>query len=418
MTDASKIASRTEAENKSISEFLSKYFGADFEPTPARDEEQRLITSILAYVEGHFDGTWIREEAPGTSIRKRTVRPTKYVLGLALDFAIVAQQVLSAKKRDNRFSPEISFSDIEKDYQILTARGGTDANTLTFKIGDSEFGIRTVENAVVDLFHGKLGRLKYPSAYGYNTGQWRRHRALLTRCFSLSKAGRYHLSSKLFDLALRKLAASNTSFAAQPPRVFEAIVERCERAAKGENGGLLFQGIAYGYHFADNPMLAVVADKVRTGSSRQRRFGDIDCYYGLQLEIAAEVKDYGVKANDQELLSFAERCNDFAVPLSIAFVHEASDDARSTLSGRGLTVISRSDLLAKIKGWDWQKQERAVHGLLHYLSHIEQNENTERRVLGFIESVDPYHPSLNNIDVTAELSAVTADATDCNAPQS
>jgi len=44
--------------------------------------------------------------------------------------------------------------------------------------------------------------------------------------------------------------------------------------------------------------------------------------------------------------------------------------------------------------WDWQKQNNAVQGMLHYIAHVEQDPKAVRRLLEFIKEVDPNHDTL------------------------
>jgi hypothetical protein len=47
-----------------------------------------------------------------------------------------------------------------------------------------------------------------------------------------------------------------------------------------------------------------------------------------------------------------------------------------------------------VRIWDWQKQDAAVHEMLHYLAHVEQNPSAVARLLAFIGERDPEHNSL------------------------
>jgi hypothetical protein len=66
-------------------------------------------------------------------------------------------------------------------------------------------------------------------------------------------------------------------------------------AHKGELTGTSLQGIAFGFLRADNPHLQIEIDKVRTGSKRLQRIGDVDGWEGARLAISAEAKQFEIK---------------------------------------------------------------------------------------------------------------------------
>lgn len=176
-------------------------------------------------------------------------------------------------------------------YQVSAGVGERKANTPTLSYKGKREGIRRIEESIVELFHS-LNRSGYPSAYVYNTGQWQKYQDLLLACFQLSESARLLLCERLIAFGLVNLP-KNSFYARETVRIrlFEEVVKDYERGVQGENGGLVFQAIAYGYIAADRPHLSIIADKVRTGSARQKRFGDIDCYCGLDLGTSIEVKD-------------------------------------------------------------------------------------------------------------------------------
>lgn len=367
----------TQQEQQLLAEFLAPYFGREMRLAPVTPQEQDVIDAVLATVERDFSGK-------------------RYILGLALDFSLLAQRLALVDADAKAFRSEITTDILFQHYERVTEKSGRLANTLTVKYGASTEGIRRIEEQVVKLFHA-LNRSGYPSAYVYNTGQWHKYPELLLSCFKLSEAGRYSLCTNLVQLGLEKLA-ENTFFGRQTarPKLFLAIVTEYDRATrKEENGGLVYQAIAYGFIKADRGHLDIIADKVRTGSSRQRRFGDIDGYYGLDLEVSVEVKDLAITAEniERQLGSFVSQAVGNSVN-GIAFAASFSGEARQELQKAGITALAQSDLEWIVRGWDWQKQERAVQGILHYLAHIEQNPEATERMLRFIKERDAAHSSL------------------------
>ena len=201
----------------------------------------------------------------------------------------------------------------------------------------------------------------------------------------------------MIEYGLDNLAA-NTFFGreAERPILFAAIISEYNRTArKTENGGLVYQAIAYGFMKADRGHLDLIADKVRTGSARQRRFGDIDGYYGLDLEVSVEVKDLTVTNENfsKQFGTFVKEATGNHIT-GIALAVSFAEQVRQELATEGITALSQDDLLWIVNGWDWQKQDRAVQGILHYLAHIEQNPEAVHRLLVFIQERDTAHSSL------------------------
>ena len=81
--------------------------------------------------------------------------------------------------------------------------------------------------------------------------------------------------------------------------------------------------------------------------------------------------------------------------LGIAFVVSIDSDALVILNNFDVKAITEADLLDILNLWDWPKQDEAVHGMLHYLSHVEQNPEAVDRLLTFIAHHDPKHNSLD-----------------------
>lgn len=367
---------RTESEKHIIQEFLGEIFIEPDAKISDVTQEEALIEEYIDYIDTRF-------------------KSMKYILGLGLDFCILAQKLSRQDSEMKQFTPNFTNEEIFHRYQLVTSRGGKKANTLTLTYGDSQEGIRKIEESVANLFHA-MDRSDYPSAYVYNTGQWQKYQDLLTWAFQLSESGKWAVCDRLISYGLDHLP-KNSFYVREQPRVrlYEQLVQSYERSAKGENGGLVFQAIAYGFLCADRPHLALVADKVRTGSSRQKRFGDIDCYGGLDLETSVEVKDIDItpKHFDKELGQFCRNCEGNNI-VGIAFVAGIDDKTAKIILRHGVRIITQVILLRIVELWDWEKQNAAVQGTLHYISHIEQNPSAVVRLLEFIRDNDPNHDSL------------------------
>jgi hypothetical protein len=383
-------AARSVIETEEISTFLEALFGDDFTPGELEEEEQAVVNGILAYVRERFSNT-------------------KYVLGLALDFTLLKQKLLWGGGGEcEDFEPNLTEKKLFAAYSVIEKSGNRTLNTLTLARSGKHSGetrnegIRRIEEKVTDLFHS-LDRTGYPSAYVYNTGQWQKHRVLLVECFKLSQSGRYVITNDLIDFGLSTMQkASFYVRETHRPKLFHAIVHEFPRGAvDGENAGLMFQAIAYGYFKADRPHLNIVVDKVRTGSSRQRRFGDIDLYSGLDLEVSVEVKDMNIGSGNlgHQLGLFMKKALARNLP-GLIFAGSIEVDARQLIVEDGFQIVTQDELLNEIRRWDWQKQDSAVNGLMHYLSNIEQNPEAVLRLLEFIAIRDPHSPLLAHLRPT------------------
>jgi hypothetical protein len=367
---------RSESETRIIGELVGRWFSG---PVPKKDDDAPTIDAIVAYVDTRFSDM-------------------KYILGLAIDFVVLAQQVAGADRSFQPLAARDSVDPLFKRYPRVEQRGSRGANTLTLTVGETNFGIRKIEELVVDAFH-KMERSEFPSAYVYNTGQWSKYKDLLALTFRLSSGDRRRAVERLFDFGLERLERNTFYF--QPrlrTRVFNEVVTRYERSADGENGGLTLQAMVYGWCSMMFSHLHIDADKVRTGSKRQRRFGDIDGYLGLELELSVEVKDMTINSENYErqIRKFAELVGSHNIH-GLVIAGDFTKDVFETAEADGLVVMTVSDLQRNCQMWDWAKQDRALHAMLHYLAHIEQNPAAVKRLLAFVRSVDEGHQALTHL---------------------
>lgn len=371
----------TDSEKEIIKEFLKPYFGPDFVPVRVARADQRTIDEVTTFVASQFSRM-------------------RYVLGLALDFTLVAQHLSLHDATAKAHRPGLTKDELFTRYEQRTSHAGRTSNTLTLKYQDQSIGIRKIEEGVVDLFM-RLKRPGYPSAYVYNTGQWHKFQdSLLVPCFSPSESGRHHLATALIQFGLDNLKGSAYLGRDTPRvRIFPLIMERYPRTQAGENSGSAFQGMAYGFMKADRPHLSLVVDKTRTGSARQGRIGDIDGYFGLDLEVTVEVKDRPLTDDNvsKELGEFLAKVSANKVQ-GLAFVSSATDAAVEEVEKHGVNCLTLTDVLHIVARWDWRKQDAAVQGVLHFLAHIEQDPDAVDRLLGFIAEHDPDHDALAYLD--------------------
>lgn len=372
-----------ENEQAAIQRFLALGFPENFVPRKLKEAEAAIVERVVDYVANR-------------------IGQATYVLGLALDFTMVAQLLSQFDPAAKAFRPGFDEATLFATYPQTTSKT-KNVNTLTLTVQhegkERKIGIRRIEEKVIDLFVA-ADRSGYPSAYVYNTGMWRSYRDLLVDCFRLSESGRFLLCKRLIAFGLERLG-KNTYFGRTRarPRLFETIMTEYPRTGgAGENAGTVFQGIAYGYVHADRPHLSLIVDKSRTGSARQRRFGDVDGYFGLALEVAIEVKDEPIRGStvETELGQFARDVSRHNVQ-GLVIATDSDSTANSWLEGFGVYVVDQATILSTVKLWDWRKQDAATHGLLHFLSHVEQRPEAVRRLMEFIREKDPTHDSLNDL---------------------
>jgi hypothetical protein len=366
----------TARENEVVSAFFKNVFNS-LKAEEISGSERKTIDDVINYVANRFSSM-------------------KYILGLAIDFILLAEGLAIYDQNLNKFNPSLTKAELFNQYKLVTKVGKKTTNTLSLKFkGNKKVGIRKFEELVVALFH-EINRTDYPSAYVYNTGQWTKYQDLLTNCFKLSQHGRVYAVLKLIAYGLNKMER-NIFFERRGDRrnLFFDIILNYTRSAAGENGGLTFQSLVYGFICADRPHLNIIADKVRTGSARQKRIGDIDCYRGIELEMSVEVKDMDIGKQNfgRELGAFVNNIDDGNLFGTVAS-RSIDSDIFKLLHSRNIASITNNDLRRTVATWDWSKQNNAVDGMLHYLSHIEQNEQATKRLQCFIKERGYDHLSL------------------------
>jgi len=150
--------------------------------------------------------------------------------------------------------------------------------------------------------------------------------------------------------------------------------------------GAAYQGIVFGFVRADNPHLQVEIDKVRTGSKRLQRVGDIDCWEGSRLAISAEVKQLTLKTDavpDLEAFGNATgKRGSLGMVVALAF----DEGARDEIEALGLKALDRNDLLRIVELWDPLKQRTAVQSLVYYAQHVEKKLIPYRPAQGISET--------------------------------
>jgi hypothetical protein len=171
---------------------------------------------------------------------------------------------------------------------------------------------------------------------------------------------------------------------------FKILLEDFEFASpRGEPSGAAFQGAVFGFIRADNPHLQVEIDKVRTGSSRLQRVGDIDGWDGERLAITAEVKSLIITEEAvQDLAGFANKANiRGAIGLVVAL--SFSGRSRDMITDLGMICLDKNELTGIVRLWDPSKQRIAVESVVYYAAHVEKNSILLSRLKEFIASQVP-----------------------------
>lgn len=300
---------------------------------------------------------------------------------------------------DSRFT---SLDDFHVIYPRVTKRvTGAALNTLVVKRPDGgTHSIRGHYDAAANWFRADQKRFDYPSSAPHATQAWSDYvhwlNALLQ--MSTSEADKLEEAAKQFVLdALPSQAIDASTIRRQPPR-FLWFLERFDMSVhKGETSGAAYQGTVFGYIRADAPHLQVEVGKVRTGSKREKRVGDIDARDGADLVLSAEVKQFTVgKGTLPDLAEFAHLIAEHQA-LGLVVALDFDPEASEALVQMGLKPLSRADLVERVRIWDPLKQEIALNAVLYYVGFREQSSALYERVRAFIG------------DVEAEVAAGTAE---------
>ena len=369
---------RTDIEDEAIENFLFQFFRDEYEHdlSDISSEEEQTIETLYQRADELFD-------------------TSKGTLGLALDFLMVAENLSQVDPWLSGFDSELTSDDVLSHY-----KQGATKSTLTLKYEGERESIRTVHDNVIDLFREDLQRTNFPSSPGHHTGEWERYQDLLGLSFRLSRTGRYEAAQRLFDLGLERLDKRTVTRRDPPfPQPFLEILRNYERSHPDELGGSAYQAFCYGYVRTEWSHLSLRASKVRVGSSRQNRYGDIDGYLGPDLIISVEVKDRNITESDVEselgtMMTLAEQ----STAISIAICRSVSEDAREKIESAGVRLLTDEELEARLEMWDYHKQNRAVQGMIHFFSNIEENPQGTQRLLRFLKDVDPNNPALAHLD--------------------
>ena len=377
---------RTDREEKAIRSFLRSHFPAEFVEGQLTLSEYEEGNNTISYKESKQITALINEAGEQFESSKGT-------LGLAIDFVVLTEKLAQNDESFRGFTPDAGVEDVLDRYKNKAK------STLTLQRGEFSEGIRSYHNDLIDLFREDLNRTNFPSSPGHHTGEWERYDNMLELALSLSNEGRYVAAQRLFDLGLNRLESKEFEHRVPPfTKPFLRVLKGYERRGPDEQGGSAYQALCYGYVKSEWPHLSLRASKVRTGSARQQRHGDIDGYHGPDLMISVEVKDRDIDSSNvkSELGTMLKVAED-TTAIAIAICKNIDDDARQTLEDGGVRVLDDGDLARQLQFWDFHKQNRALHGMLHFLANIEENSVAVQRLLRFISENDPDNRVLDHL---------------------
>ena len=223
---------------------------------------------------------------------------------------------------------------------------------------------------------------------------------MLDHAVRRSRRGGYVAPRRLFEYGLVHLRSKSYASRDPPfPTPFGTVLTEYSRSHPEEEGGSAYQALCYGFVRAQWPHLSLRASKVRTGSSRQHRYGDVDGYLGPDLMISVEVKDLHVdQGNVRSELGTTSQVAERTTAIAIAICRSVSDDAREMLEAAGVRVLDDDDLETRVRTWDYHKQNRAVQAMLHFFSNVEENPAGTQRLLRFLDGVDPHNRALVHLE--------------------
>jgi hypothetical protein len=282
-----------------------------------------------------------------------------------------------------------SFRDFLKEYpRQTTTRGNKPANTLILMKPDGKtLSIRGFYNKAEKFYRAENKRFDYPSAAPHATQAWGDYQSWLNALVTFSVDELAELRGRVNQFVLDTLKSQEfdpASVEVEPP-LFRLLLEDFDMTAKtGEKTGAAYQGIVFGFLRADNPHLQIEIDKVRTGSKRLQRVGDVDGWEGSRLAISAEVKQYVLDMDAvADFEDFANRTGRRGA-LGVVAATGFEDGVWEALEDLGLIPLDVEDMLRIVELWDPIKQRTAVASFVYYANHVEKNSSLSGRLGTFL----------------------------------
>lgn len=311
----------------------------------------------------------------------KNLRPARQNFWPALVLAIIvqAEQALALAGMESNEDPFASFP-IETH-----STNGRVVNTLNFQVNGKKVPLRPAYNKATQVIRVDMRR-DHPSAPAHATQAWPDYRDLIVSVYAMSPAARTKFAEYTWKTGV--LTAPERLWAAQAQRVvrpFEKVLADFD-TKNATPGGALFQGLVFGYFRADSPNLTLESHQVNTSSSRVDMPGDVAGFRGGEVELAVEVKDYGITGATVEnvLVDFLEDLVDTPNTTAVVVADSVDQDARIRLEKSNIIALSRSDLRDRVSTWDLPKQQEALRGALYYLSRIQKKTALVDKLLDFL----------------------------------
>ncbi|MGD9505660.1 MAG: hypothetical protein AB7W37_12160, partial [Syntrophobacteraceae bacterium] len=248
------------------------------------------------------------------------------------------------------------------------------------------------------LFRSTHHRYDYPSCAPHATQAWEDYKNWLDSLCKLPMDELEALRERVISYVLAQLPDQSfvSGSITVPPPIFRMLLEEFDFSSHigKEPTGAAFQGAAFGFIRADNPHLQVEIDKVRTGSKRLQRVGDIDAWDGERLAVSAEVKSLQFAA--ERISSIVGFINEVATRGAIGMLIALSfgPNAREGAESCGLVALDLEDLTRIVRLWDPAKQKIAVESIFYYAAHVEKNSVLLERVRSFVVVRSPCSAAL------------------------
>lgn len=316
----------------------------------------------------------------------------KFLPGLLVAFIDFFQELNAAGGR---------YADLSAFYEqhplVLAGRGGSGVNTLTvlrdkdrpMGVG-TQLSIRKAYDRIQAWFHAQK-RYDYPSSAPHSTQAWKDYQHWLEALLAFDELTLNKLKEDAKAYVIAKLPEHKvdpTLVKRAPPAFLLFLLHFDLTKHKGELTGAAYQGAVFGYLRADASHLQVDVAKVRTGSKRVGRIGDIDARDGELLVLSAEVKQYKLElAEVPGFAQFSSQVNDQGA-LGLVVALDFEDGARDALLELQLEPVSIADLIERVRLWDSLKQAIAVQALLYYVHYIEKSSALYKRLRTFLDGLD------------------------------
>lgn len=273
-----------------------------------------------------------------------------------------------------------------------TTAAGTRANTLIVDRGGGQtLSIRPFYNRAERYFRAENKRFDYPSCAPHATQVWSDYTRWLDALVTFRAEDLSALRARICEFVLGELESHEfdpSSVKVEPP-LFHLLLEGFDLSKhKDERTGSAFQGIVFGFLRADDPYLQMEIEKVRTGSKRLQRVGDIDGWEGARLAMSVEVKQYVISADDIAILEAFANETGRRGALGIVAALGFSDGVQERLERLGVRSLDINDIRRPVSLWHPLKQRAAISSLIYYVRHVEKSAALAKRIEAFLAKVE------------------------------